>query len=303
MLQATAPSSAKTPSQTATHPADRALAYVGQPERPPPRQLADGGWATWGPALVALGGVLITLTAKWAQDRRSAKQDLRRELFLKVTDALTESSGLLGSFGKTTTSIDQLGEGFLRCLRPLNQAEIVAEMPLVTALTSFKNQLGLGFGTLIRARLPMEPRLMDIAANKPLIEDASVAIAAILAEQNRLLVDGIRTAEDQARFDRLRQRFAYFQGTRQTYFDADAVSHNAIKVVVADVGRIAVTVQRGLINARVLVLSLMRKELGFKFDVDAYTQEHIAMAELAIADFGKTSDEVDRVFQAGDSES
>jgi hypothetical protein len=77
------------------------------------------------------------------------------------------------------------------------------------------------------------------------------------------------------------------------------VSHDAIKIVVADVGRTALTVQRNLISVRVLVLALMRKELGFKFDLDAYTREHIAMAELAIADFGKTSIEVDRVFQVG----
>ncbi|MEO8998087.1 MAG: hypothetical protein ABI227_08770, partial [Rhodanobacter sp.] len=159
----------------------------------------------------------------------------------------------------------------------------------------------LAFGELIRARLPMERHLIDIATNKPLIEDAAAEIKIILTEQSRLVVDGIRTADEQARFNRLRQRFAYFQGERQKYFDADRTSHGAIQAAVAEVTKKAITWQRNLIDARVQVLALLRKELGFKFDVEEYRRSQTQMATIAIDDLDRTMKSVSEVFFTDDT--
>lgn len=147
----------------------------------------------------------------------------------------------------------------------------------------------------------MDRHLTDIATNKPLIEDASAEIRAILAEESRLVVDGIKTANEQARFDRLQQRFSYFQGERQKHFEADKASRAAIQAVVADVTKRAVAVQRNLIDARVQVLALLRKELGFKFDVDEYQHLQKQMANIAIDDLDRTVKTVNEVFATGDT--
>lgn len=297
MLQQTTPLPTSVPVRTQSHPANSAVTCIYQCEQHGmPTLPANNPWAIWGPALVALGSVLITLTVKWIQDRRAAKHDLRRELFLKVTDAITDGGVLLGSVARSNISIDELGDRFVKCIAPLNQAEVVAEKPLLAALTILKNQAGLAFGELIRTRLPMERHLIDIATNKPLIEDATTEIKAILTEQSRLVVNGIRIADEQARFDRLQQRFAYFQGERQKYFDADRTSHGAIQAVVAEVTKKAITWQRNLIDARVQVLALLRKELGFKFDVEEYRRSQTQMATIAINDLDHTVNSVNEIF-------
>ena len=139
--------------------------------------------------------------------------------------------------------------------------------------------------------------MLDIATNAPQIEDTSSEIKTALAEQAHLVVDGIRSDEDRARFDRLQFRFNSFHNIRQKYYDADATSRVEIQKVIASVASKAVAVQRDMIAARVRVLALMRAELGFKFDVDAYMKEHIAMAEMASTDLAKTVEEVNQAFQ------
>ena len=47
--------------------------YTCQTEHDPRPQLASSPWTVGGPALIALGGVLITLTVKWIQDRKVAR--------------------------------------------------------------------------------------------------------------------------------------------------------------------------------------------------------------------------------------
>lgn len=300
MLQSTIPPPTTVPVQMQPHPADSAVTCISQSDQcGAPMLSAGGAWTIWGPGLVALGGVLITLTVKWIQDRRAAKHDLRRELFLKVTDAITDGGVLLGSVARSNISIEELGNGFVKCISALNRAEVVADKPLLAALTVLKNQAGLAFGELIRIRLPMDRHLMDIATNKPLIEDASAAIKAILAEQGSLLVDGIKSADEQARFVRLQQRFSYFQGEKQKYVDADMASRGAIQAVVAEVTKKAVTLQRNLIDARVQVLALLRKELGFKFDVEEYRLLQKQMATIAIDDLDRTVRLVNEEFATG----
>lgn len=302
MPQSTIPPPTRIPVQTQSHPADSAVTCIYQcDQHGTPMLSANSPWTIWGPGLIALGGVLITLTVKWIQDRRAAKHDLRRELFLKVTDAITNGSVLLGSVARSNISIDKLGDRFVKFIAPLNQAEVVADKPLLAALTVLKNQAGLAFGELIRTRLPMDRHLTDIATNKPLIEDASAEIKAILAEESRLVVDGIKTVDEQARFDRLQQRFSYFQGERQKHFEADKASRAAIQAVVAEVTKRAVEVQRNLIDARVQVLALLRKELGFKFDVDEYQHLQKQMANIAIDDLDRTVKTVNAVFATGDT--
>ena len=53
-------------------------------------------------------------------------------------------------------------------------------------------------------------------------------------------------------------------------------------------------------HARVLVLALIRKELGFKFDIKTYMSERIAMAEIASGDLGKTVKVVNDTFRTSD---
>ncbi|MEO8999408.1 MAG: hypothetical protein ABI227_09355 [Rhodanobacter sp.] len=144
MPQLTIPSPASVSAQMQLHPADSAVACTYQHEQHgAPILPANSPWTIWGPALVALGGVLITLTAKWIQDRRAAKHDLRRELFLKVTDAITHGGVLLGLVARSNISIDELDDRFVKCIAPLNQAEVVAKKSLLAALTILKNQAGL----------------------------------------------------------------------------------------------------------------------------------------------------------------
>lgn len=147
MPQSTIPPPPRMPVQTQSHPADSAVTCIYQcDQHGTPTFSANGPWTIWGPGLIALGGVLITLTVKWIQDRRAAKHDLRRELFLKVTDAITNGGVLLGSVARSNISIDELGDRFVKFIAPLNQAEVVADKPLLAALTVLKNQTGLAFG-------------------------------------------------------------------------------------------------------------------------------------------------------------
>lgn len=297
MLNGIVGSSTTTPSPATGQVQDASTVHVARTEMPPLPLPAINPYTVWGPALVALFGVLITLTVKWFQDRRAARHDLRRELFLKVTDAITDMGELFGVFGIATTSLEDLSARFSRCIRPLSQAEIVANDQLLAALSALKIALGLAFGELIRMRIPMEKHLADIATNMPLIDDASAEIKLVLAEQARLSLDGVRTSEERARFQRLIDRFNYFSTVRDEHFAADLVSRNAMQSVVARISERAVQKQRQMIDEKVRVLALVRKELGFRFNVDAYMKTNKAMAEVATADFGKTVDEVNEAFR------
>jgi len=231
MDQAVLPQSAM-PSAMPASGSSCPMSYISRTEHQhDPGPKADA-WTVGAPALIALAGVLLTLTVKWIEDRRAARRDLQRELFLKVTTSISESELLLGSFAKTTITIDKLGEWFSTCMMPLNQAEVVAKKPLLTAMTSLRSELGLAFGELIRARLPMERAISDIATNSVLIEDTSQEIKAVLAEQSRLTLDGIRTDEDRRRLERLQSRFNYFQKIRQEYYDHDEASREVIQKTV-----------------------------------------------------------------------
>lgn len=250
-------------------------------------------WNRWGPSSLAFAGVVVTLIGKWFFDYMRQKREIKRDLYLKVADAMFESGQLLGSFSNTQIQPQQIMFNFGQCLSPISKTDIVAGNNLLNALSDFKDVLGIAVFTLVRERAQLEPILIRVRAREPFIQQVSDRIDANLAEQNRIAVeiDG-NARESLERFHRLQQIFKSFMEEREGYIQQQKADTKLVNEICIGINNIVMEHLKKFSPVRVRVLALMRKELKFRFDVAAYERRQIIMAEKAFNELEKTHETI-----------
>lgn len=300
--QPSVPVPVATVSTLPARPPDSAVSYVMQTTEAPPHTPPDF-WDKWGPSGLAFLGVIVTLYGKWAFDAWKQKRDIKRKLYLKVADAMFEGGLLLGSFSNTDLPSGHFANGFARCMAPLAKAEMVAGNKLLLALSDLRDKFGPAYFSLFRERARIEPVLTRVRNRLPFIQQATDRINANLAEQNRLAIDGVQHGETQERFDRLQESFKHTMDERQGYYNDNAKDIDVINPACEGMNRLAMDHAHELIPARVRVLSMMRKELKFRFNERQYLRWQIKMAEKAMAELDLTHQTIRESVKPGGDDS
>lgn len=276
---------------------DAPASYVLQISHPLPNPVPPDFWDKWGPAALALLGVMLTLALKWWLDEKKRKFDAKRVLYLDVADALHEGSALFGSFGNTRVSLADIMSRFETIARRLSKAEMVAGDKLLRALANLKNFGGRKYGEFLNERMKAERHASDINANAPVHQKIQADIEWCLTEQQRFNVDGPHDQAGFDRFQRLQAQFEFLQRSRQELIDKDGVSHAQILVATKKLVQMSTKFAKELIPMHVEVLAQMRNELDFSFDVKGYRALQEDMAIKAAEMVEQTMKGVQKAFE------
>lgn len=283
---ASAPQQTKQPTPVAitapvpAHPADSAVSYVMQTTQAAPAAAPDF-WDKWGPSGLAFLGVIVTLVVKWIFDAKKRRFDAKRKLYLDVADALHDGAALFGSFGNMQFQLTEIVRRFDNVIKRLSKAEMVAGDDLLRALANLKNFGGDKFGEFLNERMKAEKPAMDIQINVPLHQQLQADVEWCLAEQRRLNVEGPHDHAGYQRFQRVQNQFNQSQQRRQELIDKDKASHDQIMAAALKLAEMSTVFSREVISLHIEVLSQMRGELDFAFDVGAYRSLQEDMATKA----------------------
>ena len=302
-LGASSPQQTKQPTAVATTPtrlaysADSLFRHAMQPLLAVPAAVAPDLWDKWGPAGLAFLGVIVTLVVKWYFDAKKRRFDAKRKLYLDVAEALHDGAALFGSFGNLQLQLAEIMARFDSVIKRLSKAEMVAGDDLLRALADLKNFGGDKFGEFLNERMKAEKSAMDIQLNAPFHQQLQADVDWCLAEQRQLNVEGPHDQAGYQRFQRVQNQFNQSQQRRQELSDQDKASHDQIVAVTLRLAEMSTAFSRAVIPLHVEVLSQMREELDFAFDVGAYRSLQEDMATKAANMIEKTSKATKEVFE------
>lgn len=282
------------PSQGAPLPPNHdnaAVAYIIQQETAQPAVAKYDRLEAWGPSLLtlvgALIGVTIPLVVKWIADKRERRLALKRDIYLKVADAVTEAGEAMGLLVSMDAPINDSMRKFSGALGAISKAEVVASMPLVRALARLERTTATFIGQLIGMRAEMEKAQGRIQINDKYIAKIQGQIDNNLAEQTQINLNG--GPYDDGRFDRLQKNFDFLQGQQSDYFAKNDADYAVRQKTIGAMASRVMDMRRHISPLQADVLSLIRKELDFMpgFDKEEYLAikgESVEVAEKFVHD-------------------
>ena len=253
----------------------------------------DNFWNTQATPLAAILGVVLTIVAKWIWDVRAEKKELKRKLYLELTDAITEGSAVFGAFTEQNTPIETLKERFVKSAGVIAKTEVVATDKLLAALADLSDVGGRAFMELLRARMPLEKCRADINTNDPFIKAYDVDIDAVLAEQKRMRINNINEPD---RFQRLQQQYEFSRDRRAELVEKSKRAAEGVNAAIANISDVVLTRQIELLPHIERVKQLTRNDLGFKYDYDGNVKRKLITAQRVQEEFRKTQKAVAETF-------
>lgn len=237
--------------------------------------------------------VLLTIVFKWIWDVRAEKKELKRKLYLELTDAITEGMAVLAAFAEAETPITALRDRFVKAAGVISKTEVVAPDELLQALADLNEVGGKAFQELMRARLPLEKFRADIITGDPFIKKYDEDIDAVQTEQKRMNIEGDK---DYDRFVRLQKQYEFARDQRAGFVEKAKQASEGVNEAIAKIGGIVLARQIDLLPHIERVKALTRYDLGFKYDYDGNLERKLEAAEKAREEFQKTQKAVSETF-------
>jgi len=232
-----------------------------------PAQAAKHEWQEmWGPsviaAFVALMGVMLPLIVKWIADRRDRRLALRRDIYLKVVDAVTEAAEALGTLADVDVPLSETMKKFGVAAAAISKAEVVAAMPLVSSLALLQNTTQAYLAELMRMRVELERAQGRIKIDQKHIDDLQVQINENLAKQWQMNIDGQKDGD--GRFARLQGQFKFLQDRQHEHHNNHLADFALRQKTIEAMGLKVMDMRSKMISLEARVLSLIREDLELK---------------------------------------
>ncbi len=278
---ATAMSATQLPQTVAGTP----VVHVGHPDVWAVEKAHDSFWGTQFPPLATIAGVALAVIVKWIWDAKDRKYQLKRKLYFKTVDCMTECNNILSGFCNPNASLDSLQQRFLSATGVIAKTELVAGTDLFLAIADLKDLTGKAFMESIRARLPIEKHRADLQINDPLIRQYQAEIDWVISEQKRMRTDCVR---DDARTAELQRRYEFAYQQLAPLIAATKEHSQAISAVVNDLGKLVMDHQTSMLVLSERVKQMMRKDMGFNAKFDLMLKRQAETIEKAKAELAAT---------------
>lgn len=240
------------------------------------------GIDAWIPPSVALAVGLAGLIVKWNMDKHQRRLATKEKIYLKAMEALHDSGVALGQLSNPNLAADQLMMQLGSHQQAISQAEIVAGMPLVKALSDLRKQMFGAVVELVKMRIPVDKLKIDIESEKPIYKQLQENIEANLTEQRRINIDGGHP--DPQRFRRLQSDFAQLQQMQSEISARTAARFSDINAHITRLTTMVGEIRANLISPQADVMQLIReelKELGENFEKATFLAIKAEEAEAA----------------------
>jgi len=299
MLQIKSPQVSEPPPGFASHAASKAMSTVQLPQAATGTPVVhmvhpdvwmvekthNSFWGTQFPPLATIAGVALAVIVKWIWDARDRKYQIKRKLYLKTVDCMTECNNILADFCNPNISLDSLQQRFRAATGIFAKTELVAGVRLFLSMADLKDLTGKSFMESTRTRLPLEKHRADLQINDPYIRQYQAEIDWVIGEQKRMRTDGVR---DDARAVELQRRYEFAQQQLAPLIASAKEHSQAVSATVTKLAMLVMNQQAAMLVASEKVKHMMRRDMGFKANFDLMLERQAKTIEMAKSELEAT---------------